>query len=99
MDKLVDLIKVRLNHHSLSAPAKSAEVLFFANQLLKGELQPFNDRIQAYKLDKGTLYISSPNSVWSQELWGVQKTILTKIKSRFGDQSVKKVQIKSLTID
>lgn len=99
MEKLVDLIKGRLTHHSLASPAQSAEVLFFANQLLKAELNPFNDRIQAYKLEKGVLYISSPNSVWSQELWGVQKTVLIKIKSRFGDQSVKKVQIKSLTIE
>ena len=98
MDKLSDLIKGRLNKHNLNTSAESAEVLFFANKVLSGLMDVDRQDIQAFKLKNGVLFIGVKNSTLSQELWGKHEMLLDKLKKRFGETIVKKIQIKSLTI-
>jgi len=99
MDKLSDLIKARLERHNLSASAKSAEVLHKANILLSDKFGKQKIGLKAYRLDNGNLYIAAENSVWSQELWGVQKNILDSLKKSFGESAIIQIKIKSLTIE
>jgi hypothetical protein len=99
MDKLSDLIKARLERHNLSASAKSAEVLHKANILLSEVFGKQKIGLKAYRLDNGNLYIAAENSVWSQELWGIQKSILDSLKKNFGERVVNHIKIKSLTIE
>ena len=99
MDKLSDLIKVRLESHNLGASAKSAEVLHKANILLSDLFGKKKIGLKAYRLDSGNLYIAAENPVWSQELWGVQKAILESLKKSFGESAVLHIKIKSLTIE
>lgn len=98
MEKLADLIKMRLPKHHLGQAAQAAEVLFSANKLLK-ELLNSGEAVKAYRLERGNLFVSTENSVWSQELWGVRVKVLTKLKERFGDKTVLKIVVKCLTID
>lgn len=99
MQKLSDLIKVRLNNHNLSTSAKSAEVIYFANQLLADFADPVKSGVKAYKFNGGTLFIGVKNSVWAQEVFGEQEKVLQKLKNRFGEKVIKKILIKSLTIN
>lgn len=99
MEKLSDLIKARLDRHNLDTSAKSAEVLYFANQILVDSLDSPDQPVKAYKFDKGILFISTKNASFGQELWGVQESVLKSLKKRFGENVVKKIRIKSLTID
>ena len=99
MHKLSDLIKGRLDAHSLSASAKSAEVIYKANQHLADLFKNKETDTKAYQLDGGVLFIAAENSSWSQEVWGVQESILKNLKKQFGKGFVKKIVIKSLTIN
>jgi len=98
MDKLSDLIKGRLDRHCLSASAKSAEVLYKANSLLAEMFGKKKPCAKAYRFSNGILFIAAENSVWSQEVWGVQESLLSSLKKCFGERSVIKIIIKSLTI-
>jgi len=98
MEKFSDIIKVRLGTHGLSASAKAAEVLHASNQLLAEFLKTEKPAVKAYRLERGTLFISAENPSWSQEVWGVQRSVLQKLTKRFGKGVVQKIQIKSLTI-
>ena len=98
MDKLSNLIKGRLNHHNLDESATSAEVIFIANQLLAELLPEIKNEIKAYKFTSGVLFITTKNSVLSQEVWGVQEAILKGLKKHF-EGMVKKIIIKNLTIE
>jgi|GEM_PF-1909802 len=99
MDKLSDLIKGSLNRHHLSTSAKSAEVLFFVNQLLDDAFNAEDQNVKAYKFDRETLFIGVRNATLSQEVWGKQEFLLEKLKNRFGQNTIKKIKIKSLTIN
>jgi len=99
MEKLSDLIKARLERHNLGASAKSAEVLHKANILLSDVFGKQKIGLKAYRLDNGNLYIAAENSAWSQELWGVQKTILESLQKSFGESVVIHLKIKNLTIE
>ncbi len=94
MEKLGDLIKIRLNKHSLGQSAASAEVVYFANQLLKNEINSDGD-VGAYQFIDGILTIKVKGSALSQEVWGSQKIILSGLQKRFGESTVKKIQIKN----
>ena len=95
MRKLSDLIKGRLDRHHLTTSAQSAEVLFFANQLLGGSFDVENQKVKAYKLDGGSLFISVKGATLSQEVWGKQELILGKLRNRFGEKMVKTIRIKN----
>lgn len=99
MDKLSDLIKVRLDRHNLSASAKSAEVIHKANILLSDAFGKQKIGLKAYRLDNGNLYIAAENPIWSQEMWGVQKSVLESLKKSFGESAVKKIITKNLTFE
>lgn len=99
MDKLSDLIKGSLNRHQLSASAKSAEVLFFVNQLLDDLFNTEDQNAKAYKFDGAMLFIGVRNAALSQEVWGKQEFLMEKLKNRFGQSAVKRIKIKSLTIN
>ena len=99
MHKLSDLIKGRLDAHSLGASAKSAEVIHKANQHLADLLKSKGADTKAYRFNGVTLFISAENSSWSQEVWGVQEAILQNLQKHFGKGVVKKIVIKSLTIN
>lgn len=99
MQKLSDLIKGRLDTHNLSASAKASEVLHKANILLADQLGQLNNGVKAYRFDGGTLFIAAENSVLCQELWGLKISLLNSLKKQFGKNIVKKILIKSLTIN
>ncbi len=99
MEKLSDLIKGRLDKHNLSVSAKSAEVLYNANKFLSGLFKVQNGCVKAYRFEGGVLYIAAENAVLCQELWGAQESLINKLKKQFGDNMIKKIRIKSLTID
>lgn len=99
MEKLSDLIKNRLPKHNLGSAAKSAEVLFVANELLDDLLNSPDQSIKAYRLEGGNLFIAAENSVWTQELWGIRDKVIKKLQERFGKSFVKKIVIKCLTIE
>jgi hypothetical protein len=96
MDKLGDLIKVRLNKHSIGTSATSAEVVYFANQLLKGTLEFDEKDVNAHTFTDGILSVKVSSPTWSQEVWGNQKVILKDLQKRFGENAVKKILIKSV---
>ena len=95
MDKLIDLIKGRLDKRNLGNSAKTAEVLYKANQIISKSVEG----VKAYKLEAGTLFIAAPNSALSQELWGIQEALLNELRDTFGESKIFKIRIKSLTID
>ena len=99
MESLEDLIKTRLSHHNLSVSAKSAEVVYFANQLLANELESQEGNVKAFKFNGGILYVSVKNASLGQEVWGVQESVLQGLQKRFGEKVIKKIRIKSLTIN
>jgi len=99
MDKLSDLIKGRLDTHNLSQSAKSAEILYKANVLLLKITDGNKTCARAYRFSGGVIYISTENSAWSQEIWGVSESILNSLRKSFGDKTVKKVIIKNLTFE
>ncbi len=98
MDKLSELIKVRLDTHSLGESAKSAEVLFGANEFLKVQFGGEEVGVKAYRLERGALYIASENSVWSQEFLGRRAKLLKYLQEKYGKKRVQSVRIKCLTI-
>jgi len=95
MHKLSDLIKVRLNAHNLDVSAKSAEVIHKANQHLADLFKNKGADTNAYRFDRKVLFIAAENSSWSQEVWGVQESILKNLEKQFGKGFVKKIRIKS----
>ena len=99
MHKLSVLIKNRLSKHNLEASAKSAEVLYVANQLLLDALKQTDQTVKAYKFDRGILFIAVENPSLRQEVWGKQQSLLKDLQTRFGEKNVKKICLKSLTID
>lgn len=96
MEKLSDLITGRLATHQLSESAQSAIIIFYANRFLMNRYQGKNSEIKAYRYEKGTLSISAPNSVMSQEIWGFQQKMLEEV-NRFCEGRIKRIRIKNLT--
>jgi hypothetical protein len=99
MEKLSELIKGRLANHNLSESAKSAEVIRKANLLMAEKFNCERPGAKAYRLSDGILFIATENAVWSQEVWGVQSSILKSLKKSFGETVIKKIITKSLTIE
>ncbi len=98
MEKISDIVKIRLGRHGLSSSAQAAEVLHTANQILSERLKTKEPAAKAYRLENGVLFVAAENSSWCQEVWGVQKSILDKLIQRFGKGVVRKICIKCLTI-
>ena len=98
MKKLSDLIKVRLDKHNLSGAAASAEVLHNANLLLADLCPEIKNETKAYRFSRGILFIATENSALSQEVWGVQIQLIQGLNKDFGNNKVKKIVIKNLTI-
>ena len=99
MDKLSDLIKCRMERHSLSDSARSAEILYKANILLAEIFGKQKLCAKAYRFSKGVLFVSTENSVWSQEIWGAREGLLDGMRKEFGAKAVLKIVIKNLTIE
>ncbi len=99
MDKLSNLIKGRLDKHNLSTSANAAEILNKANILIADQFGDLKSGIKAYRFSNGVVFIAVENSVLGQEVWGGQIAILNKLKKQFGKGKIKKIQIKSLTIN
>ena len=99
MEKLSDIVKSRLEAHNLDESAKASEVLHISNQLLYDLLKTKDHAVKAYRFYDGTLFIAAENPSWSQEVWGVQEAVLGNLKKRFGKGVIKKIRIKSLTIE
>ena len=99
MEKFSDIIKGRLEVHNLDESAKASEVLHISNQLLSDLLKTEGNPVKAYRFDGGTLFIAAENPSWSQEVWGVQEAVLDNLKKHFGKGAIKKIRIKSLTIE
>ncbi len=95
MQKLSDLIKGRLDAHALSSSAKSSEVIYKANIMLNDLFKESQGNVKAYRFERGILFIATKNAIWSQEVWGVQESVLNNLKKQFGERIVKKVLIKS----
>jgi hypothetical protein len=96
MEKLGNLIKIRLNKHSIGQAAHSSEVVYFANQLLKSEIESESGDVSANKFIDGVLTVKVKGAALSQEVWGSQKSILAGLQKRFGENTVKKITIKSV---
>ena len=92
-------MKSRLPAHNLGAAARSAEVLFAANEFLDDILNSPEGAVKAYRLESGNLFIAAENSAWTQELWGVKGKLLAGLHQRFDKNFVKKIVIKCLTIE
>jgi hypothetical protein len=91
MDTLSELVKQRLNAHNLAAPARSAEILYTANQLLSQAFPEMPKAVKAYRLENGILYVRTENSVLAQELWGIQEKLMGTLRSSFGEKAVLKI--------
>lgn len=94
MDKLSELIKVRLGTHHLSAASQSSEILFAANKILASHFPATPEIAKAYRLEGGKLFVRAENPVMAQELWGVQAQLLKALQSSFGEKAVQKVVLK-----
>jgi hypothetical protein len=99
MEKLSELIKGRLANHNLTESAKSAEIIRKANLLMAEKFNCEKPGAKAYRFSDGILFIAAENAVWSQEVWGVQNSILKSLRKSFGNTVIKKIIIKSLTIE
>lgn len=98
MDRLNELINKRLNNYNMNISARAAEVIFFSNQLLANHLPDIKPPACAYRFKDGIIFISVKHSTVGQEVWGLQEKLLYDLKKRFGEQNIKKICIKSLTI-
>lgn len=96
MKKLNNLLRHRLNHHVLSKSAEAAEIIYSCNNYLKLEFPSVAELAKAYKFSQKIIYISVPNSVLSQEVWGLQQSILAHLNDEF-ENKVEKIIIKHLT--
>lgn len=99
MQKLSDLMKMRLPHHNLGQAAKSAEVIFKANEWLAQQEDLPSDAIKAYRFERGNLFVSAENSVLMQEMWALKEPLLKNLNAFYNEKPVKKIIIKCLTIE
>lgn len=97
MDKLTHLIGKRLNQHKLGESAHASVVLGSVNTLLQSRFKVDGTQMQALTLKEGTLKIGTTSSVLNQELWAYQEELLVTIKSQYGQKTVVKIVITSLT--
>lgn len=95
MEKLSDLIGKRLHQHKLGEVSKAASVLHSADALLYKKFQTDATQLKALHLKNGTLTIGTASSVWSQELWGYQETLLKQLNHMHGEKSVVKIRLQS----
>lgn len=97
MDKLTHLIGKRLNQHKLGNSAHASLVVNLANQLLHDRFKVDDTCVQALTLKEGILKIGTISSVWNQELWAYQAELLGELQRQYGQKSVVKIVITSLT--
>ena len=99
MQKLSDLMKMRLPAHQLGQAAKSAEVIFKANEWLDRQESLPSSTVKAYRFERGNLFVSAENSVLMQEMWALKEPLLENLNRSFAEKPVKKIVIKCLTIE
>src|SRR5688500_3821210 len=97
MQKLTDLIEKRLNQHKLGDSAKASHIIHLANRFLYEKFKMGASEIRALVVKEGTLSIGTVSSVWSQEIWSYQETLLKKIRQECGEKSVVKILITGLS--
>ncbi len=91
MDKIGNLIKVRLNQHKLGESSQASGILHKANACLGKWLNCSNQDVKAFKLQNGILWIRVDNAVWGQEVWGVSSKLLRELQKEYGKNLVKKI--------
>lgn len=99
MEKLSDLMKMRLPHHHLGQAAKSAEVIFKANEWLNQQENLPSGTVKTYRFERGNLFVTAENSVLMQEMWALKEPLLKTLNRSFPEKPVKKIVIKCLTIE
>lgn len=97
MDKISELIKVRIRQHQLGSSAFASEVVHHANQFIARRLKCESDEVRAIQLKSGILFVETASAAWGQELWSVHDELLRKLQIDFGEKAVQKIRTKSLT--
>lgn len=64
------------------------EVHFFFSDLFPA----FKDNVEAVRITKGTLYLSSTSSVWKNEIMFQQQEIITKLNESMGEGTIKRIK-------
>jgi hypothetical protein len=98
MEKAGNIIQRRLNHHQISESARAAEVVFKANQYLSTWLKCETEDARVTSLKDGVLWIGTGSAVWGQETKNVSDPLLRKLQDEYGGTYVKKVRIRSITM-
>ena len=98
MDKIGNIIGKRLNQHKIGDAARASEVIHMANQYLSRELKCESNDARAFQIKGGILWIKVNGSSWNQEVWSRSFPLLKKIQKEYGENFVKKIRTKSLTI-
>lgn len=99
MEKFNNLVFDRLKKHKIAPAALAAMVIDSANQKIKNELKAEPEEVKATQLKDACLIIGSSSSVWSQELWGFNESLISSLQEKYGEQVISKIRIKSLTTD
>ena len=91
MDKIGNLIKVRLNQHKLGESAQASNIIHKANVYLGKLLNCSTQDVKAYRLSNGILSVRVDNAVWGQEVWGVSSKLLKELQKEYGKNLIKKI--------
>jgi hypothetical protein len=97
MQELSELIKKRLNQHKLGTSSQASEVIFKANQYLKGWLSSTPAEVNATVLKNGVLWVEVGHSSWGQEVWGISSLLLKRLQEEYGESMIHKICTKGLT--
>ena len=99
MDKIGDIIGKRLNQHRLGESARASQIIGRANRFLQKSLECGEDEVRVFRFKDGVLYVGTVGSAWSQEVFHRQAELMKEIREEYGQKSVLKIVIKSLTIN
>ena len=92
MDRIGNIIGIRLIQHKLGESARASEVIYKANEYLSKTLKCEAEDVRATSLKDGVLWIKVGSAVWGQETWGVTAPLLKKLHNEYGTNIVKKIR-------
>ncbi|MBN2087153.1 hypothetical protein JW758_02295 [Candidatus Peregrinibacteria bacterium] len=95
MDKIGNIIGIRLNQHKLGESARASEVIYKANEYLCKTLKCEADDVRACQLKNGILWVRVGNATWGQEVWGVTSLLLKTLHNEYGSTLVKRIRTMS----
>ena len=84
-----DLLPAVLKSIGLDRKLKQQEIISIWPEVVGAEIAA---RTQAYKVDKGVLFVRVDHSAWIQELHFMEKEILKKLKNRAPDIDIKRIR-------